>query len=356
MPIKRLNYFNHQFLEEQDFRDEQKYHVDMRRSLNRALHLWGVVEGLQVARSGNREFTVEPGFALDREGRELFVAKAETHSLGEAEKNKQLHVFISHKERFDEADRRNGSGIEGFSRTTEYTELGVTHEPDKAGSGVLLATVHLDDEHNIRHIDHTGRQSAGSLIAPLSVHTDHLKEGCVTDNKLAPSLRESLQHKDSQLADGSVTMEKLSPDLRSRLGGSGWVRLPFKPVSLKQKGHQWRSEDGEFSVDIAFAHCDGRGARATMAIPVPAGATEIRNFRIAGASRGRKIRVLLLRTGWNKLDRKGEFTEILNVEFNHAEFDSSFEAVRELDDFHALSLVVLSEGEAEIWLVAARFQ
>jgi len=32
------------------------------------------------------------------------------------------------------------------------------------------------------------------------------------------------------------------------------------------------------------------------------------------------------------------------------------EAVRELDDFHALSLVVLSEGEAEIWLVAARFQ
>ena len=109
-------------------------------------------------------------------------------------------------------------------------------------------------------------------------------------------------------------------------------------------------------MDVNFAHCDGRGARATMAIPVPAGATEIRNFRIAGTSRGREIRVILLRTGWNEQDRKGEFTEILNVKFNHAEFDRSFDAVRELNDFQALSLVVLSEGEAEIWLVAARFQ
>ncbi len=170
------------------------------------------------------------------------------------------------------------------------------------------------------------------------------------------SLQESLQPEKFQLRDGSVTLEKLSPDLRSSLGARGWVRLPFKPVSLRPKGYHGRQDEGEFSVDVAFAHCDGRGAKGTMAIPVPAGAAAIREFRIAGTSRGRRIRVQLFRTGWNTPERKGEFTEIFNEEFVHAEFDKVFKAERELDEFHALSLAVIAEGESEIWLVAARFQ
>jgi hypothetical protein len=356
MPIKRLNYFNHQFLEEQDFRDEQKYHLEMRRTLNRALHIWGVVEGLQVARSGNRELVIEPGFALDREGRELVVAKPVTRDVGDAEKNRPLHVLISYKEHTEEADRRNSGGIEGYNRITEYVEISLTHEPDRSGSGVLLATVHLDDERNIGRIDHTGRQSAGSLIAPQSVHTGHLADGSVTDQKLAPALRESLKREQFQLPDGSVTPEKLSPDLRAAFGARGWVRLAFKPLSLRPKGHQWRADDSEFYADIAYAHCDRRGARGTMGIPVPAGATKIQEFRIAGASRGSKIRVQLFRTGWNMKEKRGESVEIVNEEFVHAEFDKSFKAERELDEFHALSLAVFAEGESEIWLVAARFQ
>jgi hypothetical protein len=356
MSIKRLNYFNHQFLEEQDFRDEQRYHLEMRRRLNRSLHTWGVVDGLQTARSGNREVTVEPGFALDQEGRELVVASPTARDISSAENHKQLHVLISYKESFDEADRRSGSGIEGYNRLTEHAEVSVTHESNQFGSGILLATVHLDDESNIRHIDHAGRQLAGSLIAPQSVHTGHLADSSVTEQKLAPGLRDSLQPEKFQLRDGSVTVEKLSPDLQSALGARGWVRLPFKPISLKPKGHHWRAEDGEFNVDIAFAHCDGRGARGTMAVPVPAGATAIREFRIAGTSRGRKIRIQLYRTGWNIQERRGEFSEILNEEFVHAEFDKSFKAEHALDTFHALSLAVLAEGESEIWLVAARFE
>jgi hypothetical protein len=33
MPVKRLHYFDHQFLVEADFTDEQAYHVGMRRRL-----------------------------------------------------------------------------------------------------------------------------------------------------------------------------------------------------------------------------------------------------------------------------------------------------------------------------------
>jgi hypothetical protein len=166
-----------------------------------------------------------------------------------------------------------------------------------------------------------------------------------------------LQPEKFELRDGSITMAKLSPELRSALGARGWVRLPFKPLRLRPKGRAWGPEgESEFSVDVAFAHSDGRGARGTMAIPVPAGATWIREFRIAGTSRGRKIRVQLLRTGWNIRDRKGESTEILNEELNFAIFDNAFPVERELDEYHSISVSVIAEGESEVWLVAARFE
>ena len=112
MSIKRLNYFNHQFLEEKDFRDEQQYHLEMRRRLNRSLHIWGIAEGLEVARSGNREVTVAPGFAIDREGRELVVVTPIARDIGSSEHHhKELHVLLSHKERFEEAEAILRDGV-----------------------------------------------------------------------------------------------------------------------------------------------------------------------------------------------------------------------------------------------------
>ena len=356
MSIKRLHYYNHQFLEEQDFRDEQQYHIGVRRRLNRGLHFSGVVDGLKVVRSGDREVVIEPGLALDNEGRELVVEKPLTRDISYGEHHTHLHVLLNYHEHMEEQDRRNTGGVEGYVRVTEGVEASLHHDSGKFGSGVLLATVHLDADGNITHVDSSGRHSAGSLLAHRSVQTAHLADGCVTGEKLSPGLRESLQPEKFQLKDGSVTMEKLDPDLRSALGARGWVRLPFKPLALRPKGHRPRADESEFQVDVAYAHCDGRGAQGTMAIPVPAGATSIREFRIAGTSRGRKIRVQLFRTGWNPGDRKGEFTEILSQEIFHAEFDMSIKAEKQLDEFHALSVAVIAEGEAEIWLVAARFQ
>jgi hypothetical protein len=357
MSIKRLNYFNHQFLEEQDFRDEQKYHIEMRRRLNRALHIWGIVEGLEVATAGPREVTIAPGFALDREGRELLVAQPIAREIRSGEHHhKQLHVVLVHKERFEDTDRRSSGGVEGYNRITEYVELEITHESDRAGSGVLLGTLHVADDGNIHHIDHSGRQSASSLLAHHSVHTPHIADGSITEPKLAAGLMESLMPK-VELADDSITMRKLAPDVRSALGPRGWVRLPFKPVSYKPKGpHRMDENRGDFLQDKVFAHCDARGASGTMGIPVPAGARAIREFRIAGTAHGRRLRVQLFRTGWNLADRVGESIEILNEEFIHAEFDRKFVVERELDDFHALALVVIADSESEIWLVAARFE
>jgi len=72
--IKRLNYYDQQFLREPDFTDEQKYHNNMRRRLNRSLHTTGVVEGLVVTKKNDQEITVSTGMALDGAGREIVLA------------------------------------------------------------------------------------------------------------------------------------------------------------------------------------------------------------------------------------------------------------------------------------------
>lgn len=69
---RRLRYFDGQFLRDQDFVDEQRYHLDRGRRLARIVHTPGVLEGLAVTPvRGAPKVTVAPGTALDGRGRLL---------------------------------------------------------------------------------------------------------------------------------------------------------------------------------------------------------------------------------------------------------------------------------------------
>ena len=45
---ERPRYYEGEYLRAFDFDAEQSYHLEMRRRLNLALHLWGIVEGLEL--------------------------------------------------------------------------------------------------------------------------------------------------------------------------------------------------------------------------------------------------------------------------------------------------------------------
>jgi len=75
MAIQRLRYFDHQFLVVADFKEEQDYHKEMRRRLNRVLHTPGIAEGLEVVRTSNKSVTVKPGIAIDS----FVLQQASTH-------------------------------------------------------------------------------------------------------------------------------------------------------------------------------------------------------------------------------------------------------------------------------------
>jgi hypothetical protein len=70
-------YVDGQFLRQQDFIDEQRYHLDRERRLARVAHAPGVVEGLEVTAVPNApKVTVAAGTALDGHGRLLVRADA----------------------------------------------------------------------------------------------------------------------------------------------------------------------------------------------------------------------------------------------------------------------------------------
>lgn len=74
--IDRLLYYDGEFLRAFDFSDEQTYHMEMRRRLNRYLHLYGIVRGLQLyedIQSGIHEVSILPGLAIDAFGREIYM-------------------------------------------------------------------------------------------------------------------------------------------------------------------------------------------------------------------------------------------------------------------------------------------
>src|SRR5262245_42534321 len=70
--ITRVRYFAGQLLSAGDFETEQSYVIERFRRLNRWLHGWGIVGGLQVS-VGDGEIVVAPGLAMDCVGNEIEV-------------------------------------------------------------------------------------------------------------------------------------------------------------------------------------------------------------------------------------------------------------------------------------------
>lgn len=91
--IERLHYYDRQYLRDFDFTAEQTYHLEMRRRLNRALHLWGIVDGLELCRGvlvpgAPEQYFVNPGMAIDAHGREIVLCRPYPITEAELEANR----------------------------------------------------------------------------------------------------------------------------------------------------------------------------------------------------------------------------------------------------------------------------
>jgi hypothetical protein len=160
MAIKRLHYFDHQFLLEGDFTDEQNYHIDLRRRLNRLMHTFGIAEGLVVTKLNNNAVRVSPGVAIDSSGREMIVLPPPEPPLPSQDvdlsnaalfpANSTVFITIAYQELQLLADQKTNAGVTGITRFTEQPVIqAVTAPPPTDGSVIRLATFQLDGSRNV---------------------------------------------------------------------------------------------------------------------------------------------------------------------------------------------------------------
>ena len=100
--FERNNYYYGKLMTARDFKDEQCYFNEKRWLINRMIHGWGVVCGLDVhfedyaeeciqekstcQKKSQCKIIIEPGLAIDCCGREILVCEQQTITLDDLEK------------------------------------------------------------------------------------------------------------------------------------------------------------------------------------------------------------------------------------------------------------------------------
>jgi hypothetical protein len=167
--VKRLNYFDGQFLRPKDFIDEQSYHIGMRQMHNSLLHTWGVANGLTPsANTGATQIKVSPGFAIDRYGREIQLDSDGLSDDLTAFAGKSPYVTIAWNE--VPTDKSTEAGATGDTRIELQPLIKVVETP-KSGEQLVLGKVALDAQGRFQSVDTSSgvRTMAGARGGDLSV-------------------------------------------------------------------------------------------------------------------------------------------------------------------------------------------
>jgi hypothetical protein len=170
--VKRLNYFNTQFLQEADFQDEQAYHISLRRFHNRSIHGFGIMEGFEIT-PGTKDISVAPGVAIDKLGREIVLSPqsvVKSYDLSKFKANDLVFLTIAYDNDTDEKDRNPSGDTTKFIRVTERPKLeATTTKPSDDGTVIVLGQVTLDGSGNVTpaKIDLSGRRMVRSKTSPI---------------------------------------------------------------------------------------------------------------------------------------------------------------------------------------------
>jgi len=177
-PIKRLRYFNNQFLNEKDFIDDQAAHLGHERAQLRALCVAGICEGLALSYPGGPTAppTVAPGIAVDNSGRLIAIKDA---VAGPAPTGLTPGEYLVHL-RFNEvsSDPSANQGLAGDTRWLSQPLFGTTVKTATPPDGaVVLGTFTVTTTGQISGHSDAGRQFSGlrlpgpSTTSPPTVAT-----------------------------------------------------------------------------------------------------------------------------------------------------------------------------------------
>ena len=312
---RKPSYRHGQLLLENDFIEEQRFHADARYLHARSLHGFGVVQGLEVTRTGDNAIGVSPGFAIDRRGHEIELREPETLEVHGLAAGTTAWVTLGYR------TERPGKGDDTDNRINCLAYLRVA--PGVEPNDVRLARLQVDERGRLGQdaVDHTERDRFRSMIAP-----------------------------------GSVTAEALDAQLRL-----DWVSMVFHPQALPRDERDFQPPF-RIGATRAMAHKEyedkpnTHGAAGTMGIVLPPGIRHIHRLRVAGEENEKGLTAKLIKGGFDPQTMQRQRDEIALLQVPPGPFCATVgieEAHRSMRDRHrTLAIDIRSTGFASISLVA----
>jgi hypothetical protein len=272
--VKRLNYFDGQFLRAKDFSDEQIYHIGMREKHNSLLHSWGIAGGLfPSAGKGDIQVKVSAGFAIDSLGREIELDNETASDDLTTFAGKSTFLTIRWNE--VDADPTTEAGGAGVTRKELKPVLEFADQPTP-GEQLVLGKITVDAQGQFQSVDTSSaiRTMAGAKGGDLSAVSLHLT-GLNLDASLQPhlsvstaqqvDLKGSLQIAGNLGVTGNVGIGSASPaqklDVGGGIGFSGSnLNAQDKKLYAPADGDlEWMTHNNAGSHGFAISH---QGAKA----------------------------------------------------------------------------------------------
>jgi hypothetical protein len=133
---KRPRFFAGRLLTSGDFVEEQEYHLGKHRHHLQMLHGSGIVHGLQVeAGTGGETIRVQPGLAIDRHGREIYVDAEVTFAVP-SDFLSPTWIVVEYVERPADPVPASDGSVESPSRLEEGCHIIVANDCSESGVAV----------------------------------------------------------------------------------------------------------------------------------------------------------------------------------------------------------------------------
>lgn len=264
--VKRVRYFDHEFLEAADFEVEQEYHRSMRYWHIRYFHTWGLSHnGLEVNVAEGQEpgeetkVVVSPGIAVDNEGREIVLAESRIVDFDqpnyEGEKGYYITIRWHEQQGLPRQDNEH-------KRWEEVPDINTTGEfPDHPDMTLVLALVKLREDKTVETIDGSMRRYAAHEVGNKTVSSVKIVEA---DGASGQDINRGDGIKTGHIQDEAVTLDKLSEDARRFIIPVGCVAafaMETPPEGwLECNGQQISRTDYERlfnTIGITFGEGDG---------------------------------------------------------------------------------------------------
>ncbi len=167
---KRLNYYTGLFLQEEDFKTEQNYHVEQRKEQNKLLLTPGIVnpnDGLEVTVSPDKtKVTVSAGVAIDVEGHQLIVLDGDPNRKDiptTAASEQDVFLTISYQALTTDVPA-GGTGTRIFEQP-QFELIPTTPNPPSEDVKIRLVQLRIGPTGTLGTPDTSVRKAAGVRVA-----------------------------------------------------------------------------------------------------------------------------------------------------------------------------------------------